>query len=203
MRVFKRDTDRHTYADYLLWSRTFGDELIDGCAYIREPPAPSFSHQAMIGELHLQIAMALKGSPYRVYFAPLDVRLPKSNEDDAQVDTVVQPDLLIVSDLRKIDARGIRGAPDWLAEVLSPGTARYDATLKLGAYERAGVGEVWLIHPIRRTLAIYHLEKGHYADAVLLELKRQTSLASVPGVTIEWDQVLAQVPPGPGSYDQR
>jgi Uma2 family endonuclease len=193
MPVIKRDSHRHTYADYLIWSRTYGDELIDGTAYVREPPSPSVPHQDIAGELRLQIGMALKGKPYRVYQAPLDVRLPRSNEEDAQIDTVVQPDLFIVSDFRKIDARGIRGAPDWLAEVLSPGTAKYDSTLKLRAYERAGVREVWLIHPVSRTVAIYYLEAGRYAHPTLLELKGQTSLAAVPGVTIDWDQVVAEL----------
>jgi Uma2 family endonuclease len=50
----------------------------------------------------------------------------------------VQPDVFIVCDLEKIDRRGIRGAPDWLAEVLSPDTAGHDQILKLPAYERAG-----------------------------------------------------------------
>src|ERR1700733_14818328 len=93
----------------------------------------------IVGELHRQIANALEGKPCRVCIAPLDVRLPKSTEEDDQVDTVVQPDVLIVSDLKKVDARGIRGAPDWVAEVLSPSTASHNRTVKLSAYERAGV----------------------------------------------------------------
>ena len=116
--MYIRDTNRHTYGDYLEWSDTYGNELINGTAYIREPPAPSPSHQTVAGELHLQIALALRDKPYRVYIAPLDVRLPKSTEEDDQIDTVVQPDVLIVSDSRKIDARGMRGAPDWVGEVL-------------------------------------------------------------------------------------
>ena len=136
MTVLKRDTHHHTYADYLTWSRTYGDELIDGTAYVREPPSPSWSHQGIVGELYLQIATALKGKPFRVRVAPLDVRLPKSTEEDDQVDTVVQPDVLIVSDLKKVDARGVRGAPDWVAEVLSPSTARHDQTVKLRSEER-------------------------------------------------------------------
>jgi len=79
--------------------------------------------QPHVGELHRQVANALNGKPYRVYVAPFDARLPKSTEEDAQVDTVVQPDILIACDLQKLDARGMRGAPDWLAEVLSPSTA--------------------------------------------------------------------------------
>jgi Uma2 family endonuclease len=132
--------------------------------------------------------------PRRVFIAPFDVRLPKSSEEDDQVDTVVQPDLLVVSDLQKVDARGMRGAPDWIAEVLSPSTASYDQTVKLRAYERAGVPEVWLIHPTDRTLTIYRLETKRYGRATILELKGQTPLTAVPGVAIDWDQVLAELP---------
>ena len=193
MTVLKRDTERHTYSDYLTWSRDYGDELINGTAYVREPPSPSQSHQWIVLELGRQAANALEDKPCHVYVAPFDVRLPKSNEQDEQVDTVVQPDVLIVSDLKKIDARGVRGAPDWVAEVLSPSTASHDQTVKLSAYERAGVREVWLIDPIKRTLMIHRLEAGHYGRATLLELKGQTPLTAVPGVTIDWARVLADM----------
>jgi Uma2 family endonuclease len=193
MTVLKRDTHHHTYADYLMWSDSHGDELVNGTAYVREPPAPSPSHQGIVVELCHQIASALEDKPYRVYVAPFDVRLPKSTEEDDQVDTVVQPDVLIVCDLQKLDARGMRGAPDWVAEVLSPSTASYDQVVKLPAYERAGVCEVWLIHPIDRTLTIYQLASGYYGRPTILELKGQTQLTVVPGVTIDWDRVLAKV----------
>jgi len=183
----------HTYADYLTWSRTYGDELVDGTAYIREPPSPTTSHQVIVGELYRQAGNALKGSPRRVFLAPFDVRLPKSTEEDDQVDTVVQPDVLIVSDLQKVDARGMRGAPDWIAEVLSPSTVSYDQTVKLRAYERAAVPEVWLIDPIDRMLTIYRLEAGRYGRATILELRGQTRLTAVPGIAIDWDEVLAEL----------
>jgi Uma2 family endonuclease len=193
MTVHKRDTDPHTYADYLVWSRSYGDELVDGTAYVREPPSPSQSHQRVVIELGAQLAAALRDKLSEVYAAPFDVRLPKSIEEDDQIDTVVQPDLLIVCDPRKVDERGVRGAPDWLAEVLSPGTARHDQLVKLPAYERAGVREVWLIDPGDRTVAIYCLEAGRYGHATVLQLKGQTQLTAVPGVTVDWDQVLAKV----------
>jgi Uma2 family endonuclease len=193
MTVLKRDTHYHTYGDYLTWSRSYGDELIDGTAYVREPPSPARLHQEIVGELYRQAANALEDRPCRVYVAPFDVRLPKSTEEDDQVDTVVQPDVLIVSDLKKVDARGVRGAPDWVAEVLSPSTGRHDQTTKLSAYERAGVREVWLIDPIGRTLTIYQLEAEYFGPATLLELKGQTQLTIVPGVTIDWARVLAKM----------
>jgi hypothetical protein len=124
MTVLKRDTHCHTYADYLTWSRTYGDELINGTAYVRELPSPSCLHQGIVGELYRQAANALEDKPCRVCVAPLDVRLPKSTEEDDQVDTVVQPDVLVVSDLKKLDARGVRGAPDWFQATPLTGPAR-------------------------------------------------------------------------------
>ena len=193
MTVLQRDTHYHTYADYLTWSRDYGDELINGTAYAREPSGHSPSHQATVGELGRQAANALEGKPCRVFFVPLDIRLPKSNEADDQVDTVVQPDVFIVCDLQKFDERGVRGAPDWIAEVLSPATARHDQIVKIPAYERAGVREVWLIDPIDRTLTLYRLEEGRYGRATRLELKGRTPLTAVPGVTIDWDEVLVEI----------
>ena len=59
MTVLKRDAHYHTYADYLTWSATYGDELINGAAYVREPPAPSPSHQEIVVALCSQ---AVNGS---------------------------------------------------------------------------------------------------------------------------------------------
>jgi Uma2 family endonuclease len=193
MPVLKRDDRYHTYADYLVWSRDYGDELIDGTAYVREPPPPSLPHQVIVGELYHQLRGTLKDGPSRVFIAPLNVLLPRSDEEDGQIDTVLQPDVLIVSDRHKLNERGVRGAPDWVAEVLSPSTSRYDRTLKLRAYERAGVREVWLVHPLDHTLTAYRLEGGRYGRPSVGELKGRTALTAVGGVAIDWDQVLAQL----------
>ena len=193
MALLQRDTRHHTYADYLTWSKDHGDELINGVAYIREPPAPSRFHQETVGELYRQVANALEGKSSRAYVAPFDVRLPQSGEADDEVDTVVQPDVLIVCDRHKLDERGMRGAPGWVAEVLSPTTASHDQIIKLAAYERAGVPEVWLVHPTDRTLTIYRLEAGRYGRAAVLELKGQTPITSVSGVIIDWDRLLAKL----------
>jgi len=193
MALTQRDTRQHTYGEYLTWSEDCREELIDGIAYVKEPPAPSPPHQELVGELHFQIRLALEGKSWRVYLAPFDVRLPKSDEADDLIDTVVQPDLCIVCDRHRIDRRGMRGAPDWLAEVLSPSTASHDQIIKLPVYERAGVREVWLIHPIDRTVAIYRLADGRYGRPTILEFRGQTPLAAVPGVSIDWDRLQLQL----------
>jgi Uma2 family endonuclease len=192
MTVLKRDTQYHTYSDYLTWSRTSGDELIDGVAYVREP-SPLPSHQLIASELLVQIRDAIKGTKWSVWIAPLDIRLPKSTELDADVDTVVQPDVFIMRGRKKIDALGVRGAPEWLAEVLSPSTARYDEKVKIPVYERAGVPEVWLINYKARSVAIYRLSGGRYGPPTVLSIRGKTRLTAVPGVTINWDSLVANV----------
>jgi len=189
----QRDAERHTYADYLAWPDDLRFELINGVAYLMTP-APSRPHQEIVGQIYRQSANALEGKPCRAYVAPFDVRLPKAGEADEETDTVVQPDVLVVCDRRKLDERGMRGAPDWVCEVLSPATASHDQTLKLAAYERAGVPEVWLIHPTDRLFTIYRLETAaRYGRPDILELKGQTAVSSVPDLHIDWDRLLAQL----------
>lgn len=189
----QRDTKYHTYADYLIWSASSGNEVIDGVAYVREPPSHSPLHQEIAAELWRQVSSSLEGGSGRAYIAPLDVRLPKGSDADHKIDTVVQPDVFIAYDLQKIDDRGMCGAPAWVAEILSPSTARYDRTTKLRAYERAGVTEVWLIDPIRRTATIYHMTAGRYTQPTIIDLEGQTAIAAVPGVSVDWDRLLVKV----------
>lgn len=184
-----RDTLRHTYADYLTWPEDERTELIDGIAYVREPPAPSRCHQELVGELYFQIRLALEGKPCRVYIAPFDVRLPESGEADMQIKTVVQPDVLVVCDRGKLDQRGMRGGPDWIAEVLSPSTARHDQVIKLPVYERAGVREAWFVNPADRTVIIHRLEAGRYGRPLVLGLTGRTAISATPGVCIDWDRL--------------
>jgi Uma2 family endonuclease len=51
-------------------------------------------------------------------------------------------------------------APDWIAEVVSPSSAKYDRTDKLAIYARERVGWVWIIDPIVRTLELLVLDES-------------------------------------------
>ena len=189
MAVTRRDALHHTYGEYLTWPEGIYAELIDGTAYVREPPAPSRFHQELVGEIYHQLRLALQGKVFGIYVAPFDVRLPRIGESDELIDTVVQPDILVVGDLSKLDEQGMRGAPDWVAEVLSPATASHDRVTKLPAYERAGVREVWLVDPIERILEIYGLQDGRFERPTVVELKGRTTVGAIAGAVIDWDRL--------------
>lgn len=53
--------------------------------------------------------------------------------------------------------QGTKLAPDWVCEVLSPGTALKDRVKKLPIYAREQVGHVWLIDPAAKSLEVYRL----------------------------------------------
>jgi Uma2 family endonuclease len=194
MSLAKRDAAYHTYADYLTWPEDVRYELIDGAAYLMAP-APTLDHQDIAGEIYFQLRRALAGKPCRAFIAPVDVRLPKAGEEDELVDTVVQPDVLVVCDRAKLDRRGVRGAPDLVVEVLSPSTASHDHVLKRRVYERAGVKEYWLVHPADRIVTIYRLLDGEYGKPEVQELAGETPIAVLPDIAIAWDDLVSRLQP--------
>lgn len=194
MALVRRDAQHHTYADYLGWPEDVRCELIDGMAWMMAP-APDLAHQEIAGEVFRQLANRLEGQPCRAFIAPVDVRLPRAAEADEAIDTVVQPDVLVVCDPDKLDRRGVRGAPDFVVEVLSPATAAHDHVRKRRVYERAGVREYWLVHPADRMVTIYRLAGAEYGKPEVCVLAGETPVGVLAGVAIAWDALVERLPP--------
>jgi Uma2 family endonuclease len=53
-------------------------------------------------------------------------------------------------------------ATDWICEILSPATMRFDRVVKLPKYAQAGVKHAWLIDPEAHTLEVFRLEGGRW-----------------------------------------
>lgn len=100
---------------------------------------------------------------------------------------------MVVCDARKVIARGIRGAPDWVLEVISPASAAHDQIVKLAVYERAGAREYWLAHPVDRVLTIYRLVGSSYGRPQIVELVSETPVDVLPGVTIRLPAVVERL----------
>ena len=182
-----RKNDAHyTYKDYRGWPDDERWELIDGVAY-NMSPAPRVAHQEIAGRFYRKLSEFLDDKACRVFLAPVDVflrKVPLQLEDD--IDTIVQPDLLVVCDNDKVKDTGIWGTPDLVVEILSPSTSRKDLNEKYNLYERSGVKEYWVVDPPGRWVQQYILgANGRYAPEVVFVQKGTLVSAVLPGLEID------------------
>jgi len=113
-------------------------QIVDGELFVT--PAPSWRHGDILGEFYLIFAEYLSRNPIaHVKLAPQDV------EFDYR--TLVQPDLFVVPLINGRKPRTWEAAGQLLLaiEVLSPGTARLDRSVKRQRYQRQRVPEYWIV----------------------------------------------------------
>ena len=139
-------------------------ELIDGTMYMMAPP--SRAHQEIVGEIFAVIRdyIKQKGGVCRPYVAPFAVFL---NEDDH---TYVEPDVSVICDPSKLNDKGCAGAPDWIIEVVSPGSQRIDYMIKLFKYRTAGVREYWIVDKTKNRIIVYNFEKNDINEYTFSDL---------------------------------
>jgi Uma2 family endonuclease len=159
--AIEKERERFTYGDYLKWPDEERWELIDGVAY-NMSPAPLRRHQKILGDVFAEFYNYLKNKPCQVYVAPFDVRLPENNEHDEEIETVVQPDIVVVCDKNKLDNKGCKGSPDIIIEILSPYTAKKDFVTKYHLYERHKVKQYWIFDPETDGVVIFKLKNNKY-----------------------------------------
>ncbi len=170
-------TASYSYADYLTWRLNEAVELIKGKVQFMSP-APNVKHQRISIYLSSQLFYFFQNKTCQVFSAPFDVRLydrTKSILANKDITTVVQPDICVICDKEKLDEQGCNGAPDWIIEILSKGTAKKDVKDKHALYAESGVTEYWLIYPYEEVIhqfvlndetGQYHLQNSYAGDDV-------------------------------------
>lgn len=148
-----RKKEYHTIEDIYALPDGERAELIDGQIYDMAPP--SRTHQRISSYLHNEIYNHMKknGGSCEVYAAPFAVFL---NEDDT---IYLEPDISVICDLSKLDEKGCHGAPDWVIEIVSPGSKQMDYFKKLFLYRNAGVREYWIVDPTKKHMTVYRFEQ--------------------------------------------
>lgn len=162
---------RYSYADYLTWLDDKRRELFNGFIKLISP-APLRKHQIISTNLLGEIHYFLKKKKCEIYSAPFDVRFPKKNAiENKNIHTVLQPDISIICDLKKLDRRGCLGAPDMIIEIVSGDNPKRDVEHKFNIYQEHGVREYWTVFPEARTVNVFLLNdknkyslKGAYAE---------------------------------------
>jgi Uma2 family endonuclease len=171
--------DVWTYADYMTWNDGQRWEIVDGVAYAMSP-APAIRHQSISGNLAISVLSHFKDTECAAFQAPTDVVFDDLN--------VVQPDLLVVCDRNKITEANITGAPDLIIEILSPSTMVRDRREKLALYERFGVREYLIIHPVDEIVERYLLSDGRYGSPEIFDWTETLTLGIFPDLTLNlWE----------------
>ena len=149
----RKEEGEYTVEDYLALPSDIRVELIDGSFYTME--APSINHQLIMKDICYQLDKYVteKKGPCIVLPAPVDVQLFNDNKN------MVQPDVVVLCDMEKTDGKRIYGAPDFVVEVVSPGSTQKDFKVKFNRYSDAGVREYWLVDMAKERIVVYQFSQ--------------------------------------------
>ena len=128
---------------------------------LRVTPAPSVRHQRISANLEVALHRLLVEPGHGLLLhAPVGVEFPGTGEG-------VQPDIVFISRdrMHMVGDDWIRGAPDLVIEILSPGTAERDRDLKRKLYGREGVARYWNVDPEAETVGVWRFaEEAEVAE---------------------------------------
>lgn len=145
-----------TYDDLRDIPETMVGEIIDG--ELHTLPRPSPKHAKVASELGAVIMY-----PYRfgrggpggwIFLDEPEIRFGEN---------ILVPDIAGWKKERfpaELETNWIDVAPDWICEVLSPGTMRLDKTRKMPIYADNRVPYLWLINPMDKTLDVFKRVSG-------------------------------------------
>jgi Uma2 family endonuclease len=148
-------------------------EIIDGVLYTQPRPAAP----------HTLAASAIEGELYNPFH--------KGRDGPGGWWILAEPELHFIRDTEVLvpDIAGWRRermptlpadhrfevVPDWVCEILSPGTQKKDRIAKRKSYARYGVAYLWLVDPLARMLETYALDNGQWTVTGLYQDRDEVS----------------------------
>ncbi|MCI8514231.1 MAG: Uma2 family endonuclease [Lachnospiraceae bacterium] len=143
----------HTVDDIYALPEGERAERIEGEIYYMAPSGTA--HQRILNFIGTEINLYIRKSrgDCEVFPAPFAVFLNENNKN------YVEPDISVICDRDKITDRGCEGAPDWVTEIVSPGSRQIDYFKKLFLYRMAGVREYWVVDPDKGFTTVYNFEQ--------------------------------------------
>lgn len=157
-------------------------QLIDGELFMS--PSPAHYHQRLVFRFAHLLQVYLDAHPLgELTISPSDVHFDEGN--------VFQPDFYYITNerLHILGRQGPKGAPDLVAEVLSPSTSRLDLVPKKMVYAQAGVQEYWVVRPSRHVVEVYRFQENPTEPVSVLDRDGILSSPLFP----EWTLPLASV----------
>lgn len=130
-------------------------EVINNAIYIA--PSPSFHHQDVCTELVSAIRVFTSVNRLgKCLVAPIDVYLDSQN--------VFQPDIVFISNgnMSIVKDEKVKGAPDLVIDILSPGNKKHDLERKKPVYEKNGVQEYFVVDPKTKEVTTFYLQNNKF-----------------------------------------
>lgn len=150
-----------TYADLVALPEHVVGEIIDGVLYTQPRPAPKHAEteSAMTMDVRDQFGRRRGGRGPGGWLVLVEPELHLGRH-------VLVPDLAgwKRDRLPEVpDTAHIVVTPDWVCEIVSPGTQGKDRLIKMPKYAEQGVPSLWLVDPLERTVESYRLQPdGHW-----------------------------------------
>lgn len=153
--------------------------MIDG-KVVAMLPRPIVNHHRIAFRIAHLFENYLEGRKCTTFSDGVDLHLTEKD--------IFIPDMMVVCDRDKIKTDGVYGAPDLVAEVLSPSTAKRDRGYKKDTCAKCGVREYWLVSPTEKSVEVYLLNGASldlhevysiFPDA-LLEKMTEEDRAAIP-----------------------
>jgi Uma2 family endonuclease len=157
-------------------------QLIEGDLYMA--PAPNLYHQTVLGNLSFALRSYLEQNRIGILFqAPTDVFFSR--------ESIWQPDLFVVLNARRhiLKSKRCEGAPEFIAEILSPGSQDLDLHTKKAVYAREGVTEYWVLDPETKEVLIHRFEENANDPIVRLRSPEKATSSLFPGLSMDLDKL--------------
>jgi Uma2 family endonuclease len=146
----------------------------------------SFLHQSICGYLTRKIGNYLEGKPCTVV---QDTFIFLSNNVSKNCENIFQPDVMICCDKSKETRNGYEGAPEFIIEVISQSTSRYDYVVKKQKYMLYGVKEYWIVDIFKKQI-IVHINTGRSTQIIKKYFFNDViPVSNFDGLSIDFNEV--------------
>jgi Uma2 family endonuclease len=167
-------------------------ELIDGQVFSLSP-ASNYRHQKIGGFIFRKIGNYLEDKEAEVFFAPFDVFLVNDGQDIMTCKNIVHPDIIVVSDKKKMLEKGYKGSPDLIIEIISQSTKNRDYIQKLALYGEYGVKEYWIVNPKSLTISIYKADENGFSDTDIYTFNEKVKVGVLGDLEIDFSGLFAKI----------
>ena len=177
------EDSEYTVNDYMQLPEGAPYQLINGKLILMA--SAKFNHQEISFNLTLEIGTFVKQNKLgKVVTAPMDVHFDEKN--------IFQPDILFVSIKRKAIIKDwIMGAPDFVVEILSKSTAKFNKTKKMKVYGEYEVIECWIVNLNDQNIEVYHNQNKQMQLAQTAQKTDKITSKAIEGFELSVSSIFA------------